>query len=263
MKTSTKATALFFVFSLAATACGNKDSAEPDPGRASPPPSANNPVSSAGGGQFAASPSRTDAPKAQEAPQPAAAPQKGYPREGFRAIPDNCATPLALLSTAPAKVGDRYAWPTSRQAFVANGQFRVTDGAPSAPGEVQLATYKYNDTSYALIAKCKDGGTCNDVAAMYKAIVRSSNPQVVCGPLNGLSSSPVGPGFGWGSDARKNLPGAADTVAKCARLNACLIATDRATPGDPFLECQKAPSTFKTDCATRFPCSEVLACMGK
>lgn len=81
--------------------------------------------------------------------------------------------------------------------------------------------------------------------------------------LNGLSSSPVGPGFGWSSDMRQDLPAASDTIARCSRLNACLIATDRSTPGDPFLECQKAPSGFKLDCASRYPCSEVLACAGK
>ena len=264
MKTSLQAAAALLAFGLAVTACGNKDSAEPDPARAGQTPPANKPASTAGGAQFAASPSPSGTGNAQ-APQPgpAAQPQKGYPRDAIKTIPDNCASPLALLVTAPEKVGDSYAWPTSRQAFLANQQFRVTSGDPAVPGEVQLATYKYNSNAYALVAKCKDGGTCNDVAAMYKAIVRSSNPQVVCGKLNGLSASPVGPGFGWGSDPRQNLPAGSDTIAKCARVNACLIATDRSTPGDPFLECQKAPTSFKTECASRYPCSEVLACMGK
>lgn len=63
------------------------------------------------------------------------------------------------------------------------------------------------------------------------------------------------------TDPKQNLP--TDVIGKCARLSACMIATDRATPGDPFLECQKGPTSFKTDCATRYPCSEVLACAGK
>jgi hypothetical protein len=81
--------------------------------------------------------------------------------------------------------------------------------------------------------------------------------------MNGLSASPVGPAFGWSPDGRKNLPSTSDKVAACARLNACMIATDRSTPGDPFLECQKAPGKFKTECADRYPCAEVLACAGK
>lgn len=248
------------VFGMLVAACGNGDSAKPEPGNTGaqapqpPPPSTG---AAPGGGQFAASPAQSGGP-ASPAP---AAPAKGYPRDAIRTIPDSCASPVALLATAPGSVGDDYAWPISRQALLANQQFKVTSGDPAVPGEVQLATYKYNSTAYALVAKCKDGGTCNDVAAMYKAIVRSSNPQVVCGKLNGLSSAPVGRGFGWNVDPRQNLP--TDVVGKCARLNACMIATDRSTPGDPFLECQKAPMGFKTQCADRYPCAEVLACAGK
>lgn len=250
---------VLLVLGLSVSACGNGDSARPDPGSGKGAPPAGQPASAAPGGQLVAMPTPQPA-----APQPAAAPaQKGYPRDGIRAIPDNCASPVVLLATAPASVGDNYAWQISRQAFLANQQFRVTDGPPAVPGQVQLATYKYNDSAYALVGKCNDGGTCNDVAAMYKAIVRSSHPQVACGKMNGLSASPVGRGFGWSADARQNLPAASDTIGKCARLNACMIATDRATPGDPFLECQKAPSTFKLECATRYPCSEVLACTGR
>jgi hypothetical protein len=136
-------------------------------------------------------------------------------------------------------------------------------GPKAAPGQVSLATHVYNDSAYALVATCNDGGTCNQLAAMYKAIVRTSNPQIVCGKVQGISASPVGPPFGWNADPKGNLPPESDAVALCARLNACMIATDRATPGDPFVECQKAPHTFKTKCATRYPCAEVLACTGK
>ena len=248
------------VSGLLAAACGNNDSARPEPGSTgaqAPQPNPPSTGAAPGGGQFAASPGQTGNP-ASPAP---AAPAKGYPRDSIRAIPDSCASPVVLLATAPGSVGDDYAWPISRQALLANQQFKVTSGDPAVPGEVQLVTYKYNSSAYALVAKCKDGGTCNDVAAMYKAIVRSSNPQVVCGKLNGLSAAPVGRGFGWNADPRQNLP--TDVVGKCARLNACMIATDRSTPGDPFLECQKAPMGFKTQCADRYPCAEVLACTGK
>ncbi len=237
---------------LLGSACGNDDSARPDPGgakTAQPGPTA--------GVQQAPAPAKTDVPAT---PPPAAPQPKGYSRDAIKAIPDNCASPLAVLATAPASVGDKYAWPIARQALLANQQFRVTVGPPAVPGEVQLATHKYND-SYALVATCKDGGTCNDLAAMHKAIVRSSFPQVVCGKMNGLSASPVGAAFSWGAGPKQNLP--TDVVGKCARLNACSIATDRSTAGDPFLECQKAPSNFKLDCAARYPCSEVLACAAR
>lgn len=274
MTISLRITGALLALGLSITACGNGDSANPEP---PPPPRGNPPVNQPGstaGGQVAAQPvpqavnpqlANPQSVNPQPAtPQPVAAPaQRGYPRDGIRTIPDSCASPVVMLATAPASVGNNHAWQISRQAFLANQQFRITDGPPAVPGQVQLATYKYNNSAYALVGKCKDGGTCNDIAAMYKAIVRSSHPQVVCGKLNGISSSPVGRGFGWGSDGRANLPAASDTIGKCARLNACMIATDRSTPGDPFLECQKAPSNFKLDCATRYPCSEVLACTGR
>lgn len=244
---------------LSALACGNNDAPTPEPS-SKPAPVLKPPTTA--GGQFAATPAKTADPAPQKV-VPAIPPAAGYPLTDIKAIPDNCATPAALLATAPGSVGDNYAWNISRQALLANQQFRVTSGDPAAPGEVKLATYKYNDNAYALVATCKDGGTCNNLAAMYKAIVRSSHPQVVCGKVNGISSSPVGSGFGWSADAKQNLPNTSDKVAACARLNACQIATDRSTPGDPFLECQKAPGKFKTECADRYPCSEVLACMGK
>jgi hypothetical protein len=246
---------------LLAQACGNSDSPRPEPSNTGAQAPALKPTGTAGG-KFATTPANT----AAQAPQPTAptlAPAPaGYPLTDIKTIADNCATPMALLATAPESVGDSYAWAISRQALLANQQFRVTGADPAAPGEVHLATYKYNN-AYALIATCKDGGTCNNLAAMYKAIVRSSHPQVICGKMNGLSSSPVGSGFGWAGDPRQNLPSAGDAVAACARLDACQIATDRSTPGDPFLECQKAPAKFKTDCAGRYPCSEVLACMAR
>jgi hypothetical protein len=188
---------------------------------------------------------------------------KGYELSAIKSIPDNCSTPWVVLATAPKSVGESYPWNISRQALLANQQFKVVSGPPSAPGQIALATHSYNDSAYALVATCKDGGTCNQVAAMYKTIVRSSHPQIACGKIQGVSSSPVGPPFNWGAEPKANLPAEGDAVALCARLNACMIATDRATPGDPFVECQKAPHKFKTKCATRYPCAEVLACTGK
>ena len=77
-----------------------------------------------------------------------------------------------------------------------------------------------------------------------------------------MGAAPVG-SFSFGSGPQQNLPAAGDVVAACARLDACKIATDRSTPGDPFVECQKAPSSFKTECARKYPCAEVMACLGK
>lgn len=244
-----------------AAACGNKDSAEAEPG-GRPSPTSQKGAAGPGAGQFAATPNQPGTSQPTQPGVGGSTGQKGYPRDAIAAIPDNCASAVVVLSTAPPSVGDNYAWPISRQTFLANQQFQVVPSMPSVPGQVYLATHTLNG-GYALVGRCKDGGTCNDVAAMYKAIVRSSMPNVVCGNVKGLSASPVGRGFEWASDPTKNLPASNDTVAKCARLNACMIATNRSTPGDPFAECQKGPAAFKVECAAKYPCSEVLACAGR
>ncbi|EYF01264.1 hypothetical protein [Chondromyces apiculatus] len=187
----------------------------------------------------------------------AATPTTGYDLTAIKTIPDSCTTAAVVLASAPKSVGSSYEWSTSRQALLANQQFRVTTQPSPAAGEVFLAPYEMSG-GYALVARCGDGATCNQLAAMYKAIVRSSRPQVICGPVQGLgakvASFPL-------IDPTTDLPKPQNAAASCARLNACQIATDRSTPGDPFLECQKAPHKFKLDCASRYPCAEVLACL--
>ena len=193
-------------------------------------------------------------------------PAQGYPLDAIKPIADNCSSAKVIMTAAPTNADNKYSWTFTRQAMLANQQFKVVSGPPSVPGQVQFLQFeagtKKPDGSWPqmnLVAFCADGGTCNQLAAMYKGVVRSSNPQPVCGQLPGPlgDSSPVSIQQG---DPKGDLPADTDTIGMCARLSACMIATDRATPGDPGLECQKAPSKFKTACAKKYPCSEVLAC---
>jgi hypothetical protein len=183
---------------------------------------------------------------------------QGYDLSVIKTIPDNCQSASAILVTAPKSVGPDYEWTISRQALLANQQFKVVTGDPKAGMDISLAPYEFQG-GYALVARCADGATCNQLAAMYKAIVRSGSPQVICGKVAGIGAAPVGT-FRWGATPQDNLPGDKDPVGKCARLSACMIATDRGTAGDPFLECQKTPQNFKIECASRYPCADVLAC---
>lgn len=184
---------------------------------------------------------------------------RGYALTHAKPIPANCATPAVLLASTPLSNGATYAWPITRQTFRVNRQFIIVAGEPKHEKEVHLAPYTYDDNAYGLVATCYDAGTCNEVAAMYKAIVRSSNPQPFCGRSSHLGTTPVNT-FSWNSDSNANLPDPSDTRALCARMSACMIATDRSVEGDPFLECQRAPQTFETSCAMRDPCEEVLKC---
>jgi hypothetical protein len=190
-------------------------------------------------------------------------PAGGYSRALIRPLPDDCATPWVILTTTGEASGDSYAWPVTQQVFRANRQFRIVPGEPLAPQQVHLAPYKYLPTGYALAARCADGATCNDVAAMYRAIVRSGvPPQLTCRKPDTIADAPVGI-FQWSTDDKENLPAASDKVGLCARINACAIAVDRTVEGDPFVECQREPRRYKLACATRDPCVQVLDCLAR
>lgn len=210
-----------------------------------------------------AKPAMTAAAAPTAAAATTAAAAVGYPLTAIKTVADSCASPAVIMATSPksATTTDSPGWQWTRQAMLANQQFKVVDGDPTASMQVKFSVYD-NGTYYALVATCKDGLTCNQLAAMYKAVVRSSTPQVLCGPVPGMTGSPKTVPMIAAGDARASLPEKSDTIGLCARLSACLIATDQSTPGNPGLECQKAPHTFKTSCATRYPCSEVLSCAG-
>jgi hypothetical protein len=184
---------------------------------------------------------------------------QGYSLTHAKPIAANCATPAVLLASTPMSNGAAYSWPITHQTFRVNRQFVIVPGEPKHEKEVHLAPYTYDNTGYGLVATCYDAATCNEVAAMYKAIVRSSDPQPFCGRSSHLGTTPVST-FSWSSDFNANMPDPSDTRALCARISACMIATDRSVAGDPFLDCQRAPQTFKTSCAMRDPCEEVLKC---
>ncbi|MFO0556115.1 MAG: hypothetical protein U0271_47500 [Polyangiaceae bacterium] len=190
--------------------------------------------------------------------------QQTYSLATIKPIADDCASAHVILVTAPEKVGVDYPWHYSRQAMLANQQYKVVDGAPAFTGEVSFDVYQADasqENAFVLVANCADGLTCNHLAAMYKAIVKSANPTPVCGDLpatvgtlrksvNLLAGGPLA-----------NLPQAGDTIAQCARIAACTIADKTSTSEDVGISCQKAPSKFKLDCASKYPCAEVLSCM--
>ena len=88
---------------------------------------------------------------------------------------------------------------------------------------------------FALIAHCGSGLDCNRVAAVYKTVVPTSRPEVVCGKPPPTIS--VGPGAsvlefepgpqGLTIPREKNLPGKDDVVSQCVRLAACKAERDK------------------------------------
>jgi hypothetical protein len=185
-------------------------------------------------------------------------------------IADNCQSPYVIMATAPESVGVDYPWTWSRQAMLANQQFKVVAGTPSAVGQVSFATHfasaRYN-FAWVLVAQCHDGGTCNKLASMYKAIVPGSQSQAFCGtwPMDLSPATMKKPVLRELGDPQNSLPQSSDTIGQCARLQACSVAMDPPTKAGKEnigLECQKAPSKFKRECAAKYPCSEVMACLG-
>jgi hypothetical protein len=194
--------------------------------------------------------------------------QQSYSMEGIKKIADNCAKAFVIMSTAPDSVGQDYAWTWARQALLANQQFKVVDGEPQAPGQVSFELHKASErfqNAWVLVAKCKDGGTCNYLAAMHKAIVKGSSSTPICGPLPmALSQAtfrkPVLRAAGFSTNT---LPEATDGTGLCARLHACTIAMDTSKATNIGFDCQKAPSRFKTACARKYPCQAVMDCLGE
>jgi hypothetical protein len=195
----------------------------------------------------------------------------------IKPIVAGCNRPWVILADAPPRKngpenGTRAGWPFIRQALLANLEFRPVgrgqtdcDGVlcfPKAPGQVHFSEYPFKSTeSLMLIATCADGTTCERLAAMYKGTIRVSRPQTGCGinipaiGAEGTAATLRAPG-----PPERALPGKRDSMAQCARLGACMTAFDHTVPGDPAIDCMKAPSRFKLQCASLYPCSEVLRC---
>ncbi len=190
---------------------------------------------------------------------------QSYKLDAIKKIDDSCASPWVIVSNAPETVGVDYEWKWSKQAILANGQFKAIPGDPSGSGEVSFEVHQADATmssAYVLVAHCHDGATCNYLAAMFKAVVKTSNPQVLCGSLPAnIGSAKKHLDFLAGGPEH-NMPVEGDTISLCARLSACNIAMKPDTTEDIGMQCQKAPGNFKTACATHYPCAAVESCLG-
>lgn len=254
------------VLAAASAGCGGGGDAKADATAAPAAPAASPGAAAQAPAQGAiVDPSRPPTGGAAAPAQPVTAPeQQSYPMTPIKTIPDTCSNAHVILANAPKSVGVDYPWTWSRQALLANQQFRVAPAA-SAPGQVSFAVHQADATmgeAFALVATCADGSTCNRLAAMYKAVVKSSNPQPLCGPLPPNLGRPKKAFDPLAGGPEANVPRAGDVMGLCARIAACTIATKPETTDDVGIQCQKKPTSFKTECASRYPCAEVMACLG-
>ncbi len=251
-------TALFAAAVLTAiTGCGDdKPSGDPAKGATS------STAAPSGKASATATATATQTATATASTTASAAPATGdYPMGDLKPIASDCASPRVLLTGGPAKLGLEFPWPLAKQILLAHDNFKVVKGPPTKAGEIHLGTHEVQKIGYGLVAQCKDAETCNKLAAMYKAVMRSSTPQPFCGKMGGLSDEPKDSGFEWAANRKDNLPKDDEVQSQCARIDACMIRADHSVPGDPYLECQKAPVSFKPKCALKETCAEVLSCM--
>ncbi|APR75604.1 Hypothetical protein A7982_00950 [Minicystis rosea] len=239
---------------LALSACAA--STEPPP---APPPS---PTAAPSAAPIATAAPNAPAAATSAEPGPADPPplEIDYPVKGLSTIPDDCKEPSVVLTTAPKKMGWDYDWTWTRQAFFANPQFHIVDwpGKPERPMEVRLDMYAIPD-GFALVGVCRDGATCNKLAAMYKSTVPTCSPKLHCGPLpieGAPKRSAIIPANGqW-------LPTEdANVIGRCARIGVCLRMKHEPFRGNPGVVCQSAPTKMKIDCATKATCDEVVSCL--
>lgn len=199
----------------------------------------------------------------------AAAPASGYSTEGLRAIPDNCTAPQVILTAIPRTVFDSegFIWRFAQQVAVANPQFSIPPVELPPPGHIYFKAVEHTPTKgVALVAKCTETKTCLQFAAAYRTVVPTSKPEVLCGNATTLGAeigSAAVLNFNAAEIMQGSLPAKDNVIGQCVRLAACKAARDKKLEGDPAIACQKKPSTFKLDCAAKFPCSAVLSCMGE
>jgi hypothetical protein len=189
--------------------------------------------------------------------------QQTYSMAGIRTIDDGCAKAHVVVATAPASVGADYEWKYTRQAMLANQQYRVVSGRPAARGEVSFDVRQAGapmQNAYVLVATCADGTTCNHLAAMIQSVVKSAHPRPICGEVPPEVGRLVKTVHLLEGGPQANLPARSDTISSCARIAACTIASDTSTREDVGVACQKQPSAYALECAARYPCAEVLAC---
>jgi len=223
--------------------------------------------------------SATSATAATAAPTPNAAPpasapseakaQSGasdYPTDGLKTIADSCSAATAILASVPRKVvegwKDGQEWTWAVQALLAHPEFTLRDDSTAQTMEVKFLQYDQPNDAVALVAHCHDGVTCNKLAAMYKFTVPSARPQLFCGAkvpgLTGVGATVVKLTPFGGTDSK--IPDDKNVLGRCARLHACTRRLDRSSAESLGLSCQRAPGKFKTSCAAKKSCDEVVAC---
>ncbi len=189
-----------------------------------------------------------------------------YSLDGIKQIPPNCKAPSVILTAVTQKAFDseNFEWNFAKQVYAANPQFKPAfEQLEPGANKVLFRAHEHKPTKgVALVASCNSAETCMQVAAVYKIVVPTSHPEVICGGSESV--------LGMGADSivvrglpSEDLPKKENVIQQCVRLAACQAHRAGKLEGDPAIECQKKPSKFALRCALKETCDGVLSCAEK
>ena len=242
-----------------AGACAEKRS-PPEPGDAAPAGSGTtSPLVAAPAVPDTGTTSDGDAPK----------PTFDYPTDGLKRRDDACKDPRAVLLVYPEEDARPITW--LKQALLAHPELEVVRGIPSAPMEVRIESSTYGGKHFkraengeskdktALVARCADVATCVRLAAMVRAVIRPSAPELICGEPPAISGQLAPLRSRDLAGGHDDFPRADDGVGQCARLAACVrrVAPEEAKEIEA---CRKRGAQFRSPCALRSSCQDVATC---
>lgn len=233
--------------------------------------------------QQAAAPAASEAPEAapSAAPRdvPAAVAAEGLPSTvaeevasaepgvyslaEIRPVAENCKSPSVMLAAVSNNIAKKkdFVWAYVVQALYAHPKFVLGNKVSlKAPGRVALQEVQVTPKAVGLVAYCKDGATCNELAAMYKSTVPTSKPEVYCGKSWEKGRIPRGllNSVGLRAMAFKKLK--EEPTSMCARVGICTKQQNPASTDDIGLECKRAPGKYKYKCGQEKTCEAVVAC---
>ncbi len=186
-----------------------------------------------------------------------------YDLSVINAMPSDCRSPSVMLAGVPHAMADKddFVWAFAVQALFAHPEFKLVQRAAlSEENQVAFEQAQVNSSATGLVAYCKDGATCNRLAAMYKTTVPTSRPEVYCGKKWDKGRVPEGFGNALSLQAVAKKKLAKEAGSMCARIGVCKKRLNPALEGDPGVECQRKPSEAKYQCGKKDTCEEVVKC---
>ncbi|MGC4070196.1 MAG: hypothetical protein QM784_37160 [Polyangiaceae bacterium] len=181
----------------------------------------------------------------------------------------DCDSPFVIAASAPksAARNEEWFWPWVVQTLIAYDHLfeHVSNLDESdSPRDVALEEQATSRGPLSLVARCRTAETCSYLARVLRASIPGNRARLSCelpgSPTNRTDPNP--PKTAAIPDLRPTYD-ATMSGAACARLAACSKQQDDRTNVSEYLACQSNPQRFRTRCAARTTCFDVVRCLGK